>query len=50
MSRDEKRRFKRLNGCSPFVYYAKFTIVFGFLIGCILYPYIIWAITEFNKI
>ena len=50
MSRAEKKRFKRENGCSPFVFYAKFTVIFGVLIGALVSPFVMWAITEFNKI
>ena len=50
MTKAEKRRFKLENGCSPFVFYAKFTVIFGVMIGILVSPFVMWAITEFYKI
>ncbi len=50
MTQSEKRRFKRENGANPATFYTIYTIIFGSIIAVVLSPFVIWAITEYNKI
>ncbi len=50
MNKAEKRRFKRDNGISATSFYTIYSIIFGSIVAVVLSPFVIWAITEYNKI
>lgn len=50
MTKAEKKRFKRDTGFSPIAFYAIWGTVYTVIIGALVSPFVMWVITEFNKI